>query len=78
MVQIDITDTGPGIDSSVMSQIFTPFFTTKPRGTGLGLAITKRLIEEQGGNIRIENNVERGATVKISLPSINAERMTPS
>ena len=77
-VQIDISDTGSGINASAMNQLFTPFFTTKPRGTGLGLAITKRLVEAHGGGIRIENNRESGATVKISLPSMAEKRMTAS
>jgi len=72
---IDISDTGSGIDASVLSDMFKPFYTTKPRGTGLGLAISKRLIEDHGGTIQIENNEERGATVRISLPAVTSERI---
>ncbi|HET7318113.1 MAG TPA: ATP-binding protein, partial [Nitrospirota bacterium] len=67
-LHIDIADTGTGIDAAVMESIFKPFFTTKPKGTGLGLAITKRLIEENGGSISIENRAEGGALFKIILP----------
>ena len=72
---IDISDTGSGIDASVLREMFKPFYTTKPKGTGLGLAISKRLIEEHGGTIQIENNAERGATVRISLPAVTSERI---
>ena len=67
-LHIDISDTGTGVNAAVMESIFKPFFTTKPKGTGLGLTITKRLIEENGGSISIENRAEGGALFKISLP----------
>lgn len=73
---IEISDTGSGIDASILPEIFKPFYTTKPKGTGLGLAISKRLIEEHGGTIHFEKNMERGATVRISLPAMTSERMT--
>ena len=56
-VHISIADTGKGIDSNALAEIFKPFFTTKPQGTGLGLAITKRLVEQHsGGSIAVANN----------------------
>lgn len=67
-LQIELADTGEGIDNEVMSRIFSPFFTTKAKGTGLGLSITKRLLEEHGGGIRLENNKDGGATCIITLP----------
>ena len=69
-LRIEISDTGKGIDAAALGNIFKPFFTTKPKGTGLGLAITKRLIEENGGDIMIENKAEGGALFKISLPAV--------
>ena len=65
---IELADTGEGIDAAVMSRIFSPFFTTKSKGTGLGLSITRRLLEEHGGSIKLENNKEGGATCIINLP----------
>lgn len=67
-IRIEISDTGRGIDSDQIEKIFQPFYTTKPKGIGLGLAITKRLIEENGGNICVEANPERGVTFIIYLP----------
>lgn len=67
-IQIEVSDTGKGIDKEVIDKIFQPFFTTKAKGTGLGLSITKRLVEEYGGNITVESNSGRGATFRITLP----------
>jgi two-component system sensor histidine kinase AtoS len=77
-ISIDISDTGSGIDASILPDMFKPFYTTKPKGTGLGLAISKRLIEDHGGTVHIENNAERGATVRINLPAVTPapERIT--
>ena len=66
-LRMTITDTGSGIDKSVIHKIFLPFFTTKPKGTGLGLAITKRLVEQHGGSIRVANNPDGGASFTIDL-----------
>jgi len=66
-LQVSISDTGKGIDDESLARIFEPFFTTKPKGTGLGLAITKRLIEQLGGSIRVENLL-KGTMFRIGLP----------
>ena len=55
-MNIEISDTGKGIDESSIEKIFEPFFTTKRKGTGLGLAITKRLVEQHGGTIGASRN----------------------
>jgi signal transduction histidine kinase len=67
-IKVEISDTGKGIDEAIRNKIFQPFVTTKSKGTGLGLAITKRLIEQQGGEIRAENNKGGGTMFKIILP----------
>jgi signal transduction histidine kinase len=68
IIRIKLSDTGKGIDNEVISRIFQPFFTTKPKGTGLGLAITKRLIEQHDGTLSVENNPDGGAVFTISIP----------
>jgi len=75
-ITITVSDTGKGMESSVMDKIFQPFFTTKARGTGLGLAISKRLIEEQGGRIAIESIAGKGSSFKISLPVDDGKEIT--
>ncbi len=67
-LRITITDSGKGIDEAVINRIFQPFFTTKTKGTGLGLSITKRLIEQHGGSIRVQNSPGGGALFTIMIP----------
>jgi signal transduction histidine kinase len=67
-LHITIADSGKGIDEAVINRIFQPFFTTKTKGTGLGLSITKRLIEQHGGSIRVQNSADGGALFTIMIP----------
>ncbi|MDX1978011.1 MAG: ATP-binding protein, partial [Pseudanabaenaceae cyanobacterium bins.68] len=68
-VQIQITDSGPGIPIQLQAQIFEPFFTTKPagEGSGLGLDIVRRVIENHQGTIELESIPGR-TTFRITLP----------
>ncbi|MCB2180058.1 PAS domain-containing protein [bacterium] len=73
MVNIDISDTGPGIPKVIMERIFDPFFSTNKEGTGLGLAITKQIINAHNGQISV-NSVPGGTVFRIKLPkTINSE-----
>ncbi len=67
-VDLEITDSGPGIPAEVLPNVCEPFFTTRPEGTGLGLAIAKRYVEEAGGRLEIASAVGRGTTIRIWLP----------
>ncbi len=73
-VEFSISDTGHGIDETLMGQLFDPFFTTKEvgEGVGLGLSISYGIIADMGGSIRSANNPGGGATFTISLKLINA------
>ncbi|MBD3331458.1 PAS domain S-box protein, partial [candidate division GN15 bacterium] len=68
---ISFEDTGPGIDPQHLSDVFTPFFTTKEvgHGTGLGLSISYGIITAHGGEITATNESERGAAFVITLPT---------
>jgi len=66
-VEIDVSDTGPGIAPEVASRLFEPFFTTKPQGTGLGLSIARQIVEEHGGEIQWSSTPGSGATFTIRL-----------
>jgi len=67
-VDIQFSDTGPGIPEELRKRVFDPFFTTKDDGgTGLGLAITKRIIMAHKGKIEIES-FPGGTHFKIKLP----------
>ena len=74
-VTIQVTDTGSGMDQSVLDRAFDPFFTTKERGkgTGLGLAICQRIVEEHKGQIEIDSQVGSGTTVLVRLPRVCSE-----
>jgi two-component system, NtrC family, sensor histidine kinase HydH len=65
---IEIGDTGPGVSSKAVHNIFNPYYTTKPRGTGLGLPITNRIIKAHKGRIEVKNREEGGALFTIRLP----------
>jgi PAS domain S-box-containing protein len=66
---ISIRDTGVGIPSEKVSQIFDAFFTTKTQGTGMGLVITRSIIEAHGGRVWATVNSSRGATLHFILPT---------
>jgi two-component system, OmpR family, sensor histidine kinase VicK len=69
-VSISITDTGSGIDSSIMPKLFSKFATKSNKGTGLGLYISKAIVEAHGGKIWAENNKDgRGAKFTFMLPT---------
>lgn len=70
-VQIIFEDTGIGIPRENINKIFNPFFSTRPDGTGLGLSITKNIVEQHGGRIEVESEVNVGTKVIITLPIIN-------
>ena len=70
MVQIVVSDTGHGMESSVSERVFEPFFTTKPpgEGTGLGLSVSYGIIQAHGGGISVESTPDVGSTFTILLP----------
>jgi nitrogen fixation/metabolism regulation signal transduction histidine kinase len=67
-LEIVVSDNGPGFPAEDIETIFEPYVTTKQKGTGLGLAIVRKLIEEHGGQVMIDNEAGDGAAIKILLP----------
>ncbi|MCP4579527.1 MAG: response regulator [Deltaproteobacteria bacterium] len=69
---LSISDTGCGIDQSIMDKIFDPYFTTKAKGkgTGLGLAVVYGIVKEHLGDIKIYSEIEKSTTVEVFLPLI--------
>jgi signal transduction histidine kinase len=66
---VSVKDTGTGLDSDIMPQLFTKFVSKSQTGTGLGLFISKSIVEAHGGRIWAENNPDgKGATFRFSLP----------
>jgi signal transduction histidine kinase len=70
-VQIIFEDTGVGLPGENLPKIFNPFFSTRSDGTGLGLAIAKNIVEQHGGKIEVESQVNVGTKFIITLPAIN-------
>ncbi|MBI5516354.1 MAG: two-component system sensor protein [Deltaproteobacteria bacterium] len=68
VLELQIRDTGPGIDATILPNLFIPFVTTKAQGTGLGLAISQRLVQSAGGSIEVRDTGLGGSTFVISLP----------
>ena len=79
-VQIDVIDSGHGIDPDHLHRIFDPFFTTKgaKKGTGLGLSVTYGIIQEHGGAIRVFSRPGGGARFHLEFPSATAKSRKPA
>lgn len=66
--RLAVSDHGPGIAPEATTNLFTPFFSTRPGGTGLGLSVAQHIAVQHGGSIRAENNPDGGARFIIWLP----------
>jgi PAS domain S-box-containing protein len=79
-VQLRVSDTGVGMDETVLSHAFEPFFTTKPEGegTGLGLSTVYGIVSQSGGFIWIRSQPGRGTSLLISLPRLATDADAPS
>ena len=67
-LQFSVSDTGVGLPTEKMDQIFSAFFTTKPQGSGMGLAISRSIVESHGGQLWATANNGLGATFHFTLP----------
>ena len=69
-ITVFFADTGVGIPRENITRLFEPFFTTKKKGkgVGLGLSVAYGIIEEHGGSIQVQSEVNKGTTFKVLLP----------
>ena len=67
-LQVEVIDSGPGIDDENIKKIFKPFFTTKSDGMGMGLAITRSIIAAHNGRLTASTNEQGGTTFCFTLP----------
>jgi two-component system cell cycle sensor histidine kinase/response regulator CckA len=77
-IQLEVTDTGEGMDDQVLPNIFKSFFTTKEygRGTGLGLAICLEVVNDAGGTMEVKSAKGLGTTFTIKLPLCGTDSMS--
>jgi signal transduction histidine kinase/ActR/RegA family two-component response regulator len=70
-VQIEVRDTGAGLDTAAQERIFKPYYTTKAGGTGLGLSLVRDAIQELGGAISVKSTPGVGTVFVVELPRIH-------
>ncbi|MBN1115994.1 MAG: PAS domain S-box protein [Bacteroidales bacterium] len=70
LIEVSISDTGEGIEPTIIDKIFDPFFTTKKQGegSGMGLDIVKKIIDKHGGDIGVISEIGIGTTFKVTIP----------
>ena len=64
--EMNVDDEGKGLPDT--SNLFVPFFTTKPNGSGIGLALSRQIAEAHGGTISLENRIPAGCRATLRLP----------
>jgi nitrogen fixation/metabolism regulation signal transduction histidine kinase len=62
-VRFSITDSGTGFPAKILARAFEPYVTTKSKGTGLGLAVVKKIVDDHGAKIEIQNRMQENAVV---------------
>ncbi|WMW80686.1 ATP-binding protein [Undibacterium cyanobacteriorum] len=76
-IRLSVIDNGPGFSTKILARAFEPYATSKPKGTGLGLAMVKKIVDEHGGKIDIQNRTDtNGAKVSILLLKLAPELNT--
>ncbi|MBI4055909.1 MAG: HAMP domain-containing protein [Elusimicrobia bacterium] len=76
-IQLEISDTGPGIPAEILDKVFTPFFTTKPSGTGLGLAVVRKVMDRHHGTVEVRSVPGQGTSFTLHLPLPAAAAPSP-
>jgi len=74
LVQIEVRDTGPGLDEEVARRLFQPFVTTKPGGIGIGLSICRTIVEAHDGKLWASDNPGGGTIFHLTLPLAASDR----
>lgn len=72
-LRLTVSDTGHGIEPTVIDRIFDPYFTTKPpgQGTGLGLSVVHGIVKKHGGAVAVESQEGRGAAFHVFFPRLD-------
>jgi two-component system sensor kinase FixL len=75
MVEVAVTDTGPGIAAEIAAHLFQPFMTTKATGMGIGLSISRTIVESHGGRIWVEPTKTGGTRFCFTLRAVRKEEL---
>jgi len=68
-IEIGVGDSGGGMTTEVIQNIFIPFFTTKDKGTGLGLTVSQGIVQDHDGWVEVDSQLGKGSVFKVYLPS---------
>ena len=74
--RVEVEDNGPGLPAALSDRLTEPYVTNRAGGTGLGLAIVRRIIEDHGGRLTLENGAESGARITLVFGATGAEPST--
>ena len=69
MIDVVVSDNGPGLPSEVRDRVFEPFVSTKPDGIGIGLSICRTIVEAHGGRIAVDTSTKHGTGFRFSVPA---------
>ena len=68
MVEVVVSDNGPGLSPEIRERVFEPFVSTKPDGIGIGLSICRTIVEAHGGTIAVDTGTQCGTGFRFSVP----------
>ena len=72
---IIVSDNGKGLPEDMIHTLTEPYVTTRTKGTGLGLAIVKKIMKDHGGDLSLENNPDKGASVTLFFKNVDAKNV---
>lgn len=73
-VRLSLRDTGVGMTEEQLSNLFTPFYTTKPQGTGLGLCNVRKVLEAHDATVRVRSKPGKGSEFQLVFPAKGGEK----
>lgn len=77
LIELQVLDTGRGIDQDHLEKVFNPFFTTRHEAVGLGLFVTKQIVHRYGGSIRLESRKDSGSLFIVRFPYMEGAQTIP-
>jgi len=75
VVEVTVSDTGPGIAAEIVDRLFQPFVSTKQHGMGVGLSICRTIVEAHGGRIGADSQPGQGTVFRFTLRAVNQEEL---